>query len=95
MKMIKVNNKEYYTNISDGSLIEKCKEFFSTGCESYAISFHNEEKNKIVQTKDDGFDVWVLRNLNMNYIFIPGHAKEAKDGKELLTKYKLDLIELI
>ena len=41
-----INNKAYYTNISDESLLEKCKEFYSTGCESYAISFDNSEENK-------------------------------------------------
>ena len=95
MKMIQVNNKEYFTNISDSRLIEKCKEFYSTGCESYAVSFHNKQKDKVVQAKDDGFDVWVLRDFNMQYMFVPSHAKDAKNGKELLEKYKLDLVELI
>lgn len=93
--MITVNNKEYYTNLSDENLIEKCREFFSTGCESYAISFHNSEEDKLLKGKDDGFDVWVLKGMNMNYLFVPKHARHAKTGKELLQRYKLDLIELI
>lgn len=95
MKMILVNNKEYYTNLSDENLINKCKDFYSTGCESYAISFNNSEEDKLLKGKDDGFDVWVLKDMNMNYLFVPAHAKKAKTGKELLQKYKLDLIELI
>lgn len=90
-----VNGKQYYTNITNVDLLEKCENFFSTGCESYAVSFHNNDADKIVQTIDDGFDIWMLRDVNMNFVFIPDAAKNAKNGKELLTKYKLDLIELI
>ena len=91
---VTVKEKHYFTNISDSKNIQKCLQFFSDGCSSYAVSFNNNEKDIIKETKIEGFRANYLRKMNFNECFVPMWAQNIKDSKQVLEK-GLDLIELL
>lgn len=92
--IIKVNDERYFTNINDVHQLNKCKEFFSDGCTSYAISFNNLPKDVITKMKVDKMECYVLRGFNFDFMFVPEKVKDIREAKELLSK-GLDLIELL
>lgn len=94
MDKLIVNNKEYYTNITDSLRLQKCKDFFSDGCVSYAISFDNNTANKTHEVKLKNRMVVHLREINFNQCFIPRIAKKFKTSESILRN-GLDLIELL
>lgn len=89
-----INGNEYYTNLTDEYLIEKCKEFFSDGCTSYAISFYNLPKDIITRLKVDKFECYVLKGFNFDFKFVHKRHSDINNAKELLGR-GVDLIELI
>lgn len=94
MKQITIKGKRYYTNILEGEKVNKCIDFLSDGCSSYAISFGNKEKDTITKQNIEGFNSLLLRNMNFDCCFLPERVKDLKDSKEVLKK-GLDLIELL
>ena len=91
--VLKVKNKEYYTNITNKDLIDKCINFFLDGCTSYAISFENKPEYVISKQRIKNIDCKVLKGFNNELKFVPVHAKEAKNIDSLLSK-GLDSIEI-
>ena len=91
--IITVDNNRYFTNLSDESLIEKCKEFYSSGCLSYAVSFYNLPNWAISRTKEKGFDCLILKDWNSEYRFVPEHAKDITEADKVIQK-GLNIIEL-
>ena len=84
---------QYYTNITDESLIQKCKEFYSSGCLSYAVSFYNLPNWAICKTKEKGFDCLILKEWNNEYRFVPEEVKDVTNVDEVIKK-GLNVIEL-
>jgi hypothetical protein len=89
-----VGGKGYYTNIEDQELIKKCVGFFSQGCTSYAISFHNLPKMIAFRTIENGHSSYILKDFNFNYKFISIEFKDYSSAKDLIRK-GLTLIELV
>jgi hypothetical protein len=92
--VLKVRNKEYYTNITNDELISKCVDFFIDGCTSYAISFENEPKYHIGMQQVKNIDCIVLKGFNNSLKFVPLHAENDNDFDMVLSK-GLDSIEII
>lgn len=89
-----INDKKYYTNVSNQILLDKCVKFFSDGCQSYAISFDNKQSDIITTVKIDGMLVNYLRNMNFSQCFIPERLSNVTNSIEILEK-GIDLIELL
>jgi hypothetical protein len=94
MKLITIKGHRFVTNITDYNLLNKCIEFLSDGCSSYAISFSNKEKDIIKTTNIEGFKANYLRNMNFDKCFLPERAKDITEARKVLQK-GLDLIELL
>lgn len=91
---LQIEHKKYYTNITNQELIDKCVDFFSKGCTSYAISFENEPKTVISKTKIKGINCMILKGFNNEFKFVPIHAKSEHNINGLLSK-GLDSIEIL
>ena len=92
--IIEVANKRYFTNIQDDEYIQKCKKFFSDGCQSYAVSFENNQKDIIKIANIDNMPAAYLRKMNFQKCFLPISASHLDDSIKVLQK-GLDLIELL
>lgn len=91
--IITVDHNRYFTNLTDESQIEKCRNFYSEGCTSYAISFNNLPQWVIYRTNEKGFDSLILKNMNNEYKFVPEDVKDISDSNEIIKK-GLTMIEL-
>ena len=83
---------EYYTNITDSDIVEKCKEFFSKGCTSYAIT-SVDSKYHICNTREKGYNVIMVKDFNNNFKFVPFWAKDLEDANSIVQK-GLNIIQL-
>lgn len=90
--ILNIKNIDYYTNISDNEIIDKCVDFFSKGCTSYAIT-SVESKFHICKSKEKGFDVIMVKDINNEFKFVPSWAKDIKEADKILQK-GLNLIQL-
>jgi hypothetical protein len=94
MKKIIIDNKSYFTNIDDITKIQKCIDFYKTGCTNYAISFDNIPKDVINETTCKGSKIKLLRRMNFSDCFMPAHVAMENYSEDVLKK-GIDLIELI
>lgn len=90
--IIKIQHKDYYTNISDNEIIEKCIKFFSEGCTSYAIT-NVDQKYHICKSKEKGIYVIMVKDFNNEFKFVPYWAKNIEDTNKILQK-GLNIIQL-
>ena len=91
--ILKVKNKEYFTNITNQELIDKCVNFFLDGCTSYAISFENKPEYHIKKTRLKNIDCVILKGFNNDLKFVPKHAEKDDTFDKVMYK-GLDSIEI-
>jgi hypothetical protein len=89
---VEINNKDYFTNISDNEVLDKCKDFFSKGCTSYAIT-SVDAKYHICNTREKGYNVIMVKDFNNGFKFVPFWAKDIEEVNSILQK-GLNIIEL-